>query len=73
MSKKEEEGKKKSIDEAVVEVEEQIAGALNQSGLPLSIVRLVLRNILLQVDNQELRIGLARKEEKTKGEGKKEE
>ena len=43
----------KTIDEAINETAEKIATVLNESGLPISVVKLILTNTLYQVQQLE--------------------
>lgn len=43
----------KTIDQAINETAQQIAGVINNSGLPLSIIKLLLTNTLYQIQSME--------------------
>lgn len=43
----------KTIDEAINETAQQIAGMINNSGLPLSVIKLILTNTLLSIQQIE--------------------
>ena len=40
----------KTIDQAINETAEQLAGVINNSGLPLAIIKLILTNALYQLN-----------------------
>lgn len=41
---------KKTIDQAINETAEQLAGVINNSGLPLAVIKLLLTNTLYQLN-----------------------
>lgn len=41
----------KTIDEAITETADKLAAVINESGLPLSIIKLLLTNTLYQVNS----------------------
>lgn len=51
-----------NIDDVVADVERKIVDILNSAKLPAFAVRLILRGILLEIDNMELRSALVQKE-----------
>ena len=40
----------KTIDQAINETAEQLAGVINNSGLPLAVIKLILTNTLYQLN-----------------------
>lgn len=52
----------RKIDEVVVYVEKGIIEILNNANLPTFVAKLILKGILLEIDNLELRAVLAQKE-----------
>lgn len=52
----------RKIDEVVVYVEKGIIEILNNTNLPTFAAKLILKGILLEIDNLELRAVLAQKE-----------
>ena len=43
----------KTIDQAINETADKLAGVINESGLPLSIIKLLLTNTLYQIQSME--------------------
>ena len=43
----------RTIDEAINETAEQLAGVINTSGLPLSVIKLILTNTLMSLQQIE--------------------